>query len=195
MLAASPSTKPGQRIWLKPRIPLRRRPFTRSTTPLLLPLSTCLCKPGWSPGPTTVTRCLAAVVCPSAHGIIPRATWSISMPPRLLSCRRRKPAEEIGGDGRSTAEEIGGDGRSTAEEIGGDEEVDSGGDRGETKKFIFFSSSHDVAAKLASVPVSIRRVFHVDAHWTSILPCQQLGVDLINFFKGWGRSRGFRRLG
>ena len=21
------------------------------------------------------------------------------------------------------------------------------------------------------------------------------GVDLINFFKGWGRSRGFRRLG
>ena len=27
------------------------------------------------------------------------------------------------------------------------------------------------------------------------MPCQQLGVDLINFFKGWGRSHGFRRLG
>ena len=47
---------------------------------------------------------------------------------------------------------------------------------GETKKFILFSSSDDVAAKLASVPVSIRRVFHVDAHWTSMEPCQQLGV-------------------
>ena len=55
-----------------------------------------------------------------------------------------------------------------------------------------FSSSADVAA---SVPVSLYRVLHVDAHWTSILPCQQLGVDLTNFFKGWGRSRGFRRLG
>ena len=184
MLAASPSTKPGQRIWLKPRIPLRRRPFTWSTTPLLLPLSTCLCKPGWSPGPTTVTRCLAAVVCPSAHGIIPRATWSISMPPRLLRCRRREPAEEIGGNGRSTAEEIGGDGRSTAEEMGGDgrstaEEI--GGDGWSTAEEIgadenkFFSSSDDVAAKVASVPVSLRPVLHVDAHWTSILPCQQLG--------------------
>ena len=103
-LAASPLTKPEQRIWLKPRIPLRRRPFTRSTAPLLLPLSTCRCKPRWSPGPTTVTRCLAAVVCPSAHGIIPRATWSISMPPRLLRCRRREPTEEIGGDGRSATQ-------------------------------------------------------------------------------------------
>ena len=46
---------------------------------------------------------------------------------------------------------------------------------GETKKFILFSSSDDVATKLASVPVSIRRVFHVDAHWTSMEPCQQLG--------------------
>ena len=45
-----------------------------------------------------------------------------------MSCRRREPAEEIGGDGRSTAEEIREDGRSTAEEIGGDE----------NKYFIFF---------------------------------------------------------
>ena len=66
---------------------------------------------------------------------------------------------------------------------------------GQTKKILFFSSSDDVAAKLASVPVSLRRVLHVYAYWTSILPCQQLGVDLTNFFKGWGRSQGFRRLG
>ena len=67
--------------------------------------------------------------------------------------RRRsgEPAEEIGGDGRSTAEEIGPD---------------------ENK---LFSSSDGVAAKLASVPVNLRRVLRVDAHWTSILPCQQLG--------------------
>ena len=31
---------------------------------------------------------------------------------------------------------------------------------------------------MASVPVSLRRGLHVDAHWTKILPCQQLGVDL-----------------
>ena len=108
------------------------------------------------------------------------------MPPRFLRCQRREPAEEIGGDGRSTAEEIGGDDRSTAEEIRGDgrltaeeilgdEKVDSGGDRGRRKKILFFSSSDDVAAKLAFVPVSLHRVLHVDAHWTSILPCQQLG--------------------
>ena len=62
--------------------------------------------------------------------------------------------------------------------------VDSGGDRGRRKKILFFSSSDDVAAKLASVPVSLRRVLHVYAHWTSILPCQHLGVDLTNFLKG-----------
>ena len=33
-----------------------------------------------------------------------------------------------------------------------------------------------------------RRGFDVDAMTAA-------GVDLINFFKGWGRSRGFRRLG
>ena len=60
------------------------------------------------------------------------------MPPRLLRCRRREPAEEIGGDGRSTAEEIRGDGRLTAEEIGGDEKVDSGGDRGRRKNLFSF---------------------------------------------------------
>ena len=83
--------------------------------------------------------------------------------------------KEIGGDGRSTAEEIGGDGRSTAEEIGGDKKVDNGGDQGRPKKILFFSSSDDMAAKLASVPVNLHRVLHVVAHWTSILPCQQLG--------------------
>ena len=57
----------------------------------------------------------------------------------------------------------------------GRRQVDSGGDRGRRKKILIFSSSDDVAAKLASIPVSIHRVFHVDAHWTSILPCQQLG--------------------
>ena len=35
-----------------------------------------------------------------------------------------------------------------------------------------FSSSADVAA---SVPVSLRRGLHVDAHWNPILPCHQLG--------------------
>ena len=29
--------------------------------------------------------------------------------------------------------------------------------------------------QVASVPVSLRRGLHVDAHWTKILPCQQLG--------------------
>ena len=40
---------------------------------------------------------------------------------------------------------------------------------------IYFSSSDEVAAKLASVPVSLHRVLHVDAQWSPILPCQQLG--------------------
>ena len=40
---------------------------------------------------------------------------------------------------------------------------------------IYFSSSGDVVAKLASIPVSLRRVIHVDAQWSPILPCQQLG--------------------
>ena len=85
--AASPSTKPEKRIWLRPQIPLRRRPFTRSMAPLLLPFRTCRCKPGWSPGPTSVTRCLAAVVCPSAPRIIPRATSSTSGFPTFPSPR------------------------------------------------------------------------------------------------------------
>ena len=30
---------------------------------------------------------------------------------------------------------------------------------------------------------------------TPILPCQQLGVDLTSFLKGWGRSRGRGKVG
>ena len=29
--------------------------------------------------------------------------------------------------------------------------------------------------QVSSIPVSLRRGLHVDAHWTKILPCQQLG--------------------
>ena len=73
--------------------------------------------------------------------------------------QRRRSGETAGRQRRRSGETK----RSTAEEMG------------ETKKFILFSSSDDVAAKLASVPVNIRRVFQVDAHWTSMEPCQQLG--------------------
>ena len=44
-------------------------------------------------------------------------------------------------------------------------------------------------------PVSLRRGLDVDAQWTTILLCQQPGLDLTSFLKGWGRSGGFKRLG
>ena len=76
---------------------------------------------------------------------------------------------------REGAEEIGGDGRSTAEEIGADE-----------KKFLSFLH----LMTWQHLPCIPRRCTQ-DLDFAM----SAAGVDLINFFKGWGRSGGFRRLG